>query len=127
MSVEIEETDPRYVEFVERLGRRLSLLLGRDMNEATVKDIEQAVDRLRFHYVQDRGLKLPKLAAFVMPSIGMVEIVRADLEPKAIDDTVVYCARKYGAPATDLVFALRRAFPDYARQQFDASDLARLN
>lgn len=106
---EIDPRAPEYIEFSERLTRRLELFHGREMTEALCKEVDAAVERIR----TNSKLPLPKLTAVVLRDKGIIDVVRADLDRKAVTDLGVYYTVKYDASQPDVLWALVRSFPHY--------------
>lgn len=106
---EIDPTLPEYIDFVERLTRRLELYHGRSMTDILVAEIDDAIDRLR----RNTKLELPKLTALILRDLGVIEVVRADLTRSAVANTMMYLKRKYGASDPEILWAVARSFPHY--------------
>lgn len=108
--VVVNQTDPRYIAFTKKLCRRLEAFNGRDMDTKLFRDIDRAVERVRAHAVE-KGLDLPRLVPFMVPSAKAVEVFRADATREAIAATIFYLVQRYGATPEDLNFGLSLAYP----------------
>lgn len=106
-------TDPRIGMVVKRMGEHFMRYQGLPMTERTMRKIEQDLKDIRFRATL-KGIDIPKMTAVMIPSVGALEIFRADLDRKGVNIVVVNMTRKFpDLKMDDLVVAIRRAFPDH--------------
>lgn len=61
-----------------------------------------------------QDIDFPVMAAIIVPSEALIEIVRADLDRKAIEQVVVNLVTRYSRiPMIELAHAVKTAFPDF--------------
>jgi hypothetical protein len=126
MTIAIDEQDPRLIEFNATMTARLRTFRGRDLTGRVLREIDDTVRHLT-QRAKLKGLKLPPLTAVVLRQTGVVEVLRADMEDAAIEQTILYLAQKYRPQSvSEIAEAICRSFPEYAKKQFDRSTRDRL-
>lgn len=96
------------------LKRRLSIILttetsGRQMLHRINTQLVDIRARL-----QREGVEFPVMTAIVVPSLALLELVRADLDRAAIRQTFLNFVVKYpGIDLLELAEACKAAFPSY--------------
>lgn len=86
---------------------------GRPCDNATINAIEDLIKRHRAAACL-HGIDFPEMVVMPFPRLGAVEIVRRDLDEKAIQTIVLNVTVKYPmVTAHELAAAVRYAFPGY--------------
>lgn len=114
------------IEFTKAMAARLQAFRGRDLTGRVLREIDNTVKEMA-QRAKLRGLKLPPMTAVVLRQTGAVEVLRADMEDAAIEQTILYLAQKYRPQSvSEIAEAICRSFPEYAKKQFDKSTRDRL-
>lgn len=96
-------------------GRKLTSTTFHEMNEL-LKDF-----RVKCRH---EGLAFPELKALVIPRLGAVDLVNAELEGDALRLRVVAFTRRHpAATLREVVQAVKWAFPDYKGGGFEGFDM----
>ena len=86
---------------------------GVPLDQEALDDAYGIIDAHRVAWLL-RGVKFPRMRILAFPSIGQMEIVRADLDRKGIQVTLVNMTVKHPRlTADDIAAACAHAFPDY--------------
>lgn len=114
-----EESHPQMQIALKELRELVSKLLGRSMSQSA---IDAAGDMVRYHRARWRkmGVDFPVLTPMIVPRLGIINLVRADLDRGSIQTTVVNMLREHealGITMEDVVAAVRGAFPDFRPDQ----------
>lgn len=110
-----EEDHPEMIKAQQEVLRRLGLALGDGKNQLTQPFLEKLFGIVKDHRSQcrARGVDFPVLVALVVPRLGIVEFVRADLDIVSLRIKIVNFTRMNpDATMIEIVQALTRAYPD---------------
>ena len=111
-----DENHPRMITAQQELLRRLGTVLGNGQHPLTKPFIDQLYDVVKDHRSECRakGVDFPVMVAFLIPRLGVVDFVRADLDMPSIKLKLVNFIRQYRPPASmeEIVAGFRACFPD---------------
>lgn len=95
--------------------RRLGAIMGEGRHQLTKPFLDSMYDAVRQHRAEWRtkGVDFPVLVALVIPRLGIIEWVRADLDISSIKIKIVNFVRfNPRASMEEVVAAFRAAYPD---------------
>jgi hypothetical protein len=110
-----DPNDPRMVSAHREILRRLGSILGDGQQQLTKPFLDRMFDAVKQHRAECRtkGIDFPVLVALVVPRLGIVEFVRADLDITSIRTKIVNFVRFNPRVSMDeVVLAFRTAYPD---------------
>lgn len=110
-----DESDPRMIRAHQDLLQRLGAVLGDGRQPLTKPLLDRMFEVTKNHRTACRndGLDFPVLVALVVPRLGIVEFVRADLDIASLRVKVVNFVRLHPkASMQEVVMAFRTAYPD---------------
>lgn len=114
LNLDQEDVDPRMEQVVQTLGAKLEGYRGVFLSDRIIRQIDEMLKDHRNTWKM-RGVDCPKMVAVVLAKCGVVEILREDLEFKALQSAVVGIVKKYpGVEKEELARAMFRVFPHYA-------------
>lgn len=111
--IDIEDYE-RMPDVMAELRRRFTILLlqelsGRELVHVINSELIELRTRLR-----REGVDFPVMTAIIIPSAKLLSLARADLDRKAIKQTVLNLFIQYpGLDMKELAEAIHLAFPDY--------------
>lgn len=110
-----DPNDPRMVSAHQEILRRLGSILGDGRQQLTKPFLDRMFDAVKQHRAECRtkGIDFPVLVALVVPRLGVVEFVRADLDISSIRIKIVNFVR-FNPRATmeEVMMAFKTAYPD---------------
>jgi hypothetical protein len=108
-----DEDHPEMRRATEELARALTLLTGRRLTGQFMIDLNGVITDHRAKW-RTRGVDFPVLAAMVVPRIGAISLMRADLTSEAVASRIVQFAREHpGATSAEIAQAVAWVFPEY--------------
>lgn len=111
-----DENHPAMVEARRDLAQALIKALvarGVKLDGECIQDAYGIIDDHRARWLL-RGVRFPRMRVMAFPRIGQMEVVRADLDRKAIQTTLVNMTVKHPSlMADEIAAACAHAFPDY--------------
>jgi len=112
----IDDNDPRLRSAMSSLQFVVKQFLGRDLDAAELIRLGEALAWHRKHVLQKFGISFPVLTALVIPRLGQIKLVRADLPTAEIEILIVNLAVEFGEQeitVQEIAWAVRHAFPKY--------------
>lgn len=110
-----DETHPDMRQAQSQLMQRLGAIMGDGTHVLTKPFLDSMYDAVRQHRAEWRvkGVDFPVLVALVIPRLGIVQWMRADLDISSIKTQIVNFVR-FNPRATmdEVVWAFRAAYPD---------------
>lgn len=111
----MDAEDKRLTEALKPLSDRLTAWVGsgRAMNQFSVNEISEIVkDELT--RLRQQGIKCPPLVAIVLPSVGFIDLVRADMKHAGLQVVMSNMVTRFpGIDINEVAQAVANAFPDY--------------
>lgn len=105
---------PQMKRAMDELKNHMRKFLGRKLSPSHIREVGDLLAWHRRTCRQSLGVDFPVLVAFVFPRLGQIDLVRADLPHREIEQTIVNFTVKYpDVTAEEVAFALKHAFPDY--------------
>jgi hypothetical protein len=116
----IDDKDPRTIEGMKELQRRMALYLRvpRALDHQSVQELKQLIYDFRVWFKQRYAVTFPELVPMVLPSIGKVKFFRADWPNLEIHRNLLFLIedlKRTGTPisAIELAAAVQQAWPHY--------------
>jgi hypothetical protein len=110
-----DPNDPRMASAHREILRRLGTILGDGRQPLTKPFLDRMFDAVKQHRAECRtkSIDFPVLVALVVPRLGIVEFVRADLDISSIRIKIINFVR-FNPRATmeEIMMAFRTAYPD---------------
>jgi hypothetical protein len=91
-------------------------------DESTVRRVQRIVRDHRLQVHETQGLEFPEVVPLVFHSVRFIQLVRRDLEAKAIQQTIMNLMQVLPISPKEMAIAIGVAFPDYSKSV--ALDLA---
>jgi hypothetical protein len=120
MTEPIDESDPRAVEGLKELQRRMlaHFATPRPRDDRAIHELEGIVRDFRAWFKGRYGAVFPELVPLFLPSLGLVRFYRADLDHSEIRRTLIFLAEGLArtgrqVSAAELAKAVHDAWPDY--------------
>ena len=110
-----DENHPRMIKAQKALLQRLGHVLGDGTKPLTTGLLGELYQIITDHRSEckRKGIEFPVLVALVVPRLGIVEFIRADLEIPSIRQKIVNFVREHpGVDMKEIVAAFRMAYPD---------------
>lgn len=115
LNIDQEDVDPRMERVVQTLGAKLEGFKKLFLSDRVVKDIDALLKDHRGTW-RMRGVDVPVMVAVILPQVGAIEVLRADLHPFAIQRAVIGLVQKYPTVTKEeLAKAVFRVYPHYVK------------
>lgn len=125
----VDESDPRAIEGLKELERRMMhyFRVPRALDRSTVDEFERLVYDFRVWFKNRYGLTFPELVPFALPSIGYVKFYRRDWPDEEIRRNLLFLIeglKRIGKSVSplELAAATAMAWPHY-RPRDDAVEI----
>lgn len=118
-----DEGHPQMQAALRELRETMSLLLRLPMNQSAIDSMRDLLNSHRSRW-RLKGVDFPVMVAMIVPRLGIIDLVRADLDRRSIEQTVVNMAKAHdrlGITMADITEAVRGAFPDFKPRYIDPS------
>lgn len=113
---ELEPNDPRLKAAMVALSKIIANFMYLEMTPRTLQELMDAIKWHRDRCKAKHGFDFPVLVPFVLPRLGTIDMVRADLDRRSIEQLVINKLREHEAARItmeEVVAAVRAAFPDF--------------
>lgn len=110
----IDENNPRMIKAHRALLQRLGTVLGDGTNELTKLFLDHLFEVVKNHRTECRqkGIDFPVMVALVVPRLGVVEFVRADLDIESLRVKIINFVRMHpDASMLEVAQAFSGAYP----------------
>lgn len=114
---ELEDTDPLMATAAEDLTRRVTdTVSGRPLDRHTLELVREVIYDHSVRFKQRYGHTFPRMVIIALPSVGRVDLYRADLDDAGIATVILNTARRFPSlPTMEIAAAVLVAWPGYRR------------
>ena len=115
---ELDDDDPRMLEFNDKLLKLLSKYVGQRVSENTIHDLKYQIDQERIRFQQKYGYDIPQLVVLSLPTSRHLGLFRAYIDSTQIQTIILNMLREFavrGIPVDrmELAIAIKRTWPYY--------------